>query len=187
MQICTYLPSSNDAFFEGVEEQYFSLSEALETNNRRKISSFAASVVILSQAVTRLTDLERCDVASVADEMMDVDSLKENTFGSALTTKYSVPRHLDLSTSLLDPSLAYLHTAIATATIITHRTAMFRANKSAIPPGILLHSRAQCLEAASTITMIMELTSGWDPRNVRSCFVVLGLDRTNLLWYSTIS
>ncbi|CZR61496.1 uncharacterized protein PAC_11393 [Phialocephala subalpina] len=165
--ICTYLPASNDAFVGGVEEEYFLLSEALKTKNRQRISSYAASVVLLSRAVTKLTDLESCDIATTTDELMDVASLKENTLRSALTTSYNVPEYLDLSASLLDPSIAYLYTATPTATIIVHRTARFRDNNSnnTMPTDILQHSRTLCLEAASTITMIMEITSGWDPRS----------------------
>lgn len=163
------------------------MSEALKTKNRQRISSFAASVVLLSRAVTKLTDLESCDIATTTDGLMDVASLKENTLRSALTTSYNVPEYLDLSASLLDPSIAYLYTATPTATIIVHRTARFRDNNNnnTMPTDILQHSRTQCLEAASTIIMIMEITSGWDPRSVSFCFVLAMLNMTDLLRTST--
>ncbi|KAF8861304.1 hypothetical protein BDZ45DRAFT_671888 [Acephala macrosclerotiorum] len=162
--ICTYLPASNEAFAEGYEEQYLFLSEALKVNNCHRISSFAASVVLLSRAGLKMTTLERFDIDTTMDAPTEIAFTKDVVLLNALTTVYNVPEHLNLSNSLLEPSLAYLHTATPTATIIVHRTARFRDYTNSVSTGISLYSKKQCLEAANNIIMIMEMTSGWDPR-----------------------
>jgi hypothetical protein len=104
--------------------------------------------------------------------VQDTVSGKTNILQKAMATVYPIPTHLTLDKCLLNPDLAYLHVATYTATITLHRAVQSKTQNNYVSPDILWHSQMQCLEAATSILRIIEMTESWGARSV-SLSVVL--------------
>ncbi|KUJ19157.1 uncharacterized protein LY89DRAFT_780166 [Mollisia scopiformis] len=165
--IYTYLPASDDAFAKSFEERYVVLQDALTTTTiNQPLCSFAALVILLCQSISKLRSLDQYEMHIDATESLHNDlHSKSDLLQTALGTVYRVPKNLGIETSLLDPSLAYLHTATSTSTITLHIAARALAQDNVPLPESWPPDNKQCLEAATNITNVLEITNSWDLRS----------------------
>ena len=164
----TNLPSSEEAFEQGVIQNSISLSEALTGEGASKISPFGG--VILSaclfghnfQHLHKTGPNERPhDLANGEfwKRHRQMDNVLSNTF-------MFLPDHLRLPGGLRDMNVVFLHMNIHASTICLHQVAVLTAERNKIDPSFVRQSNARSLMAAQEIANIMRLVSHLDVSNV---------------------
>ncbi len=167
-QIESNLPSSEEAFENGIPESTLSLREALTAEGARKISPFAG--VVISAALfghnyehlhskghnENPEDLSRGDFWKRHRKM---DNVLSNTF-------MFLPEHLRLPYNIRDMNVVFLHMNIHASTVCLHRAAVLTATRCNLDPNFIRQCRARSLMAAEEISNIMRLISHLDSSRV---------------------
>src|SRR6266487_1580782 len=113
VQIRSYLPVSDEAYEDSIEERSIFLPDAMVATENHKLSAFAAQVVIVSLSASSLQDLLRFDPDTNSTDSIGNIWFKASRLNNALATMFRVPQHLLIPNSKLDASSVFLNMGAA--------------------------------------------------------------------------
>lgn len=164
----TNLPSSEEAFEQGITQDTVSLKEALTIEGASKISPFGGVVLSACLFGHNFEHLHQNGSEEHPEDLANgefwkrhrkMDNVLSNTF-------MFLPDHLRLPYGLRDMNITFLHMNIHASTICLHQAAVLVGEKHRISPTTIKQSLARSLMAAEEITNIMRLTSHVDCSHV---------------------
>jgi hypothetical protein len=178
-QIRTYLPASDEAYRESVEERSMFLSEAMATDDSQLLSASAVQIVLVALCASKLGDIQRFDPNASSNHSAGSAWVKSQRVYSPLTEEFYVPQHLVPPLAKLDANTMFLNVSAFSGTISVYRAAKDQIGKDPISTETKQQSLKACLEAASNIVRLMEMCSDWDIRSVSCnsrCFILIVAD-----------
>ncbi|KAK2755908.1 hypothetical protein FQN54_005704 [Arachnomyces sp. PD_36] len=172
--ILTNLPSSEDAFLNGIEQKTKTLSEVMDGPCNPKVdscsgsdgsnlSSFAGIVLMACLFGRNLTHLHHPEPSNDDHDLNGEFWKRHRALDNILLgTSLSLPEHLRLPFGVGDPNTVFLNMNIHTSAICLHQAAIFKADKHQLSRQIVTDSKRRCIVAANQITNAMKMISHSD-------------------------
>ncbi|RDW59491.1 hypothetical protein BP6252_12578 [Coleophoma cylindrospora] len=177
--ILTNLPSSEEAYAQGIEEPGVTLSSVLSGGGASNLSPFGGVVLAAALFGHNFAHIHGGlnenpdDVANGAfwKRHRDMDNTLSNTF-------LYLPESLRLPHGLQDMNVVFLNMNLHTSTICLHQAAILTAEKYALEPIVKQQSIMRCIRASEEIASIMRMICHLDTTKMNSwmgfCLYVAG-------------
>ncbi|KAE8454281.1 hypothetical protein EG329_005206 [Mollisiaceae sp. DMI_Dod_QoI] len=164
-EIQTNLPSSEEAFEQGIMQPTISLAEALTPDGARSLSPFAGVILSATLFGHNFQHLHKSGPDEHPEDLGNgefwkrhrkMDNVLSNTF-------MFLPDHLRLPAGARNMNVVFIHMNIHASAICLHQAAILTAEKHSLDQAFIQQSRARCLLAAEEIANIMRLICHVDP------------------------
>jgi len=167
-QIMTQLPSTEEAFENGVQQPMVTLAEALTPNGAGKVSTFGGIILSATLFGHNFRHLHKTGPNERPEDLDNGDFWKRHRkMDNVLSATFMFfPDHLRLPAGLRDSNIPLIHMNIHASTICLHQAAILTAEKHQLPIEFRRQCRNRSYGAAEEIVSIMRMISHFDVRFV---------------------